>query len=126
MISLLPVDYHSHQTWVKDAISVSLYVNEVKGGLASFPFSERLNSVIFYDCNFLDFMHFFFFFLRIAMFDSAEISLVGLPIPHLQINFDFFFLNSGSNLTSLRSLIMIVTLIFFENIDFLGFCFVLF
>ena len=54
---------------------------EIYVRVASFPFSKRLNSAIFHDCNFWDFTQ--HFFLRIAMSDSAEISMVGLPIYHI-------------------------------------------
>ena len=52
------------------------------GREASFPFSKRLNSVIFRDLKFHCFLGIYAMFLRNAMSESAEITRVGLPIPH--------------------------------------------
>ena len=63
------------------------------------------------------------------MSESEQISRVGLPIPHWQIKYDFFFfwLNFNSKLTNLGlSMIIFYTLVFLETMvffDFVLFCF---
>ena len=86
--------------------------------MASFLFSNMSNSVIFCFCN----VHFFKDltqrFMRNVMSKSAEISRIGLPILHWQINHKLL-LNFQSNLTSLRFLMMNFTLTYPKTMNFL-------